>query len=110
MGQECIGCAGGDWEIGPDTDWAYKIAKRFLNLALGTPPEGVYIDVAWSDHELGSYPSLAVFWDDFCPEPNEFIRGAENALSIFNKSIDWCMIKPSNFLEGDESEDDPDFL
>ncbi|NSL93047.1 hypothetical protein [Acetobacter syzygii] len=109
MGKEYIGYAGGDWGVGPDTDWAYAMAKSFLNFALGVPPEGVHIDVAWSDYELGSYPSLAVFWDDFYPEPSKFIRCAENALNIFNKSIDWYMIKPSSFLDENDSEDSSDF-
>ena len=103
MGTEQIGSVAGDWEPGSDLDWAFEIAQSFLAAALGDPPTGVRIDVVWSDHDLGSYPSLAVLWEDLVPEPTEFIRRAEGALNAFSDAIDWYRIRPSTFWPEEET-------
>jgi hypothetical protein len=98
VGRETIGSVTG-WEPGWETDMAYEMAQCFLAAALGTPPPGVEIGTVWHDHDLGSYPSLAVIWDDGTVEPWEFVRRAENALAVFEDAIDWSRIKPSLFIE-----------
>lgn len=96
MNREIIGSVT-EWEPGWETDWAYEMAMSFLTAALGDPPTGVTTGVAWQDHDLGSYPALAVDWQEGATEPWEYIRRAEEALSEFNDSIDWHRIRPSRF-------------
>ena len=72
------------------------MAESFLAAALGDPPPGVSVETVWQDHDLGSYPSLAVIWDEFVEEPWNFIQRAEHALSEFDAAIDWRRIRPSN--------------
>lgn len=85
------------WPAGPDTDWAYEIAISFLIASLGDPPCGAEFCVVDEDHELGTYPALAVIWPDASPEPRDYIREAEGALCEFNDAIDWTRLRPSNF-------------
>ena len=96
-----------EWEPGWEVDWAYKMAISFLTAALGDPPSGATIEVAWQDHDLGSYPAVAVNWHEGTSEPWEFIHRAEKALLEFNDAIDWHRIRPSHFspvasAEGEE--------
>ncbi len=95
------------WEVGSDTDWAYETALSFLAAALGQPPSGVTINVAWQDHDLGAYPAVAVEWTDVTPEPRAFIRRVEAALRVFEDAIDWSRIRPSDFqIDADDNEAD----
>lgn len=96
MGREVIGSVT-EWEPGADTDWAYEIAISFLTAALGDPPAGAILAIVWMDHDLGTYPALAVDWPDFGNEPRNFISSAEEALCEFNDAIDWSRLRPSNF-------------
>ncbi len=106
MNREIIGSVT-SWEVGSDTDWAYETALSFLAAALGQPPSGVTIDVAWQDHDLGAYPAIAVEWTDVTPEPRVFIRRVEGALCVFDDAIDWSRIRPSDFqVDPDDSEAD----
>lgn len=103
MGQEIIGSLT-EWEPGWETDMAYDLALCFLNAALGAPPTGVNIQVVYCDHELGSYPSLAVCWEDFGSEPSDYVRRAEAALREFDGAIDWYRIRPSRFAANTEEQ------
>ena len=105
MGRENIGSVTG-WESGGDRDWAYEMALSFLAAALGDPPAGVSIDIVSNDHDLGSYPSLAVLWEDGTSEPWDFIRRTEEALTEFDNAIEWHRIRPSDFWpETDDGEE-----
>lgn len=97
---ESIGEVG--WSDGRNSDFAYEWAKEFLLFALGDPPIGVRVDVQSHDHDLGSYSTLAVFWQEGYPEPWKFIRRAEDALSIFNDAVDWSCLDPSNFIDEED--------
>lgn len=105
MGREVIGSVT-SWEPGAETDWAYEMAQSFLAIALGDPPDGVKIGVTWQNHDLGSYPTLCVDYPEFGPEPWDFIRRAEDALSEFSDAIDWHRIRPSNFIPDDDEDDE----
>lgn len=105
MNREILGSVT-DWEPGSDSEWAYDMALRFLSVAAGDPPPGARLDVAWLDHELGSYPSIVVDWPEFGSEPREFVRRAEQALWELNQAVDWGRIRPSNFVSADEEEND----
>jgi hypothetical protein len=73
------------------------MALMFLGAALRDPPLGVAIEQVDEEHDLGSYPTLAVLWGDGVSKPNDFIRSAEHALAEFEAAIDWSRIRPSNF-------------
>ena len=100
MNREILGSIT-DWEPGTDTEWAYDMAMQFLAVAVGDPPPGVRLDVAWLDHDLGSYPSLVIEWPDFGDEPREFIRRADHALWELNQAVDWGRIRPSSFTNAE---------
>ena len=106
MNQEIVGGVAAGWEPGSDLDWAYEMALKFLDAALGGPPTGVTVDIVWLDHDLGSYPSLAATWDEGVEEPWRFIRRAEDALCRLNEAVNWSGIRPSDFWAGDEDGDD----
>ena len=51
---------------------------RYLKKTCGKPPRGprgVDVEIIWQDHELGSYPVIAVVWDDYVTSyPHEYIE------------------------------------
>lgn len=91
------------WGIGSDLDWAYETAISFLHASLGDPPPGCELCVLDVDHDLGSYPVLAVVWSDGVSEPWDYIREAEAALSEFDNAIDWSRVRPSEVRDSGPS-------
>lgn len=92
------------WQLGDNLDLPYDLAQTFLAYVLGEPPTGVRIGIRYREHELGAYPMLAVVWEEGMPEPWNFIRRAENALTEFDGAVDWSRLHPSRFDA--EEEDD----
>ena len=105
MNREIIGGIT-EWEVGGDTDWAYDMALGFLGVALGDPPEGVKLTIAWQDHDYGPYPAIAVDWPAFATVPRDYIRRTEEALSELQDAVDWRRIRPSNFIAEPADEED----
>ncbi|HEX7371117.1 MAG TPA: hypothetical protein VF284_12640 [Rhodanobacteraceae bacterium] len=69
-------------------DWAQHFALSYIKLVCGDPPSGCDLDIVSVDHELGSYPTLGVYYD-FGGPPDGYIRRCEEALDVFNRAIDW---------------------
>lgn len=89
-------------------DYCYDITLRYLKLALGDPPEGCELDIEWPDYELGSYPSISVYWDFPADDaPWTYINRAETLLEKFNDSVKWYELQELLFQE-DEEEDESD--
>lgn len=89
-------------------DFGHDMAVRYLTMALGDPPAGCELGVMWHDHDLGSYPSVGVFWD--CPAddaPWEYVNRAEELLDRFNDAVDWGSLYPLPSYEDESEEEDP---
>ena len=80
-------------------------------------PEGFELGIMWQEHDLGDYPSIGVQWDGPWSEPpSKFMRRCEEALRIFDRSVEWASINPSRVggrfdeedeaLETDDGEDE----
>lgn len=73
-------------------DWAQRFALSYIKLVCGGPPPGCDVDIFSVDHELGSYPTLGV-WYDFGGPPDRYIHRCEEALEVFNRAIEWGDLK-----------------
>jgi hypothetical protein len=65
MGRELIGecpASGEDPEL---ANYENELVLKFITQACGEPPRGVDLQISREDHELGSYPVIAVIWDDY---------------------------------------------
>jgi len=88
MGREFIG------ECEPAEDakaesYQMELAIKFIKKECGEPPRGVDVQVCRQDHELGSYPVIAVVWDDYEAEyPDEYIGKCIEAFERFETPED----------------------
>jgi hypothetical protein len=103
----------GTGQIPEDTEWidfCYETAIAYIKLALGDPPAGCELDVMWSDHELGSYPSVGLYWDFPADDaPWNYLNRAEELLERLNAAVDWSQLHPFPLNEeegGSEEEED----
>jgi hypothetical protein len=104
MGIESIGHVGGN-HADCRLDMAFRMAEVWMSEALGDPPRGVEIVLVSHDHDLGSYSTVAVQWDEaFCDaKPTDFILLAERALAMFQGAVEWADLDPDQFHgNGDE--------
>lgn len=95
-------------EMPGDERWilfCLKQAQSYIEFVCGLAPDESKLEIMWHDHDLGSYPSLGV-WYDF-EEPSEYINACETALDVFNGAISWPELK-THFIEQQEAEDDED--
>lgn len=67
--------------------WCQRFAKSYILMVCGDPPPGCDLDITECDYELGSYPTLGVWYDWW--EPSDYIHRCEAALSTFNRAIEW---------------------
>jgi hypothetical protein len=100
----------GTGQIPEDSEWidfCYETAVAYLKLALGDPPPGCELDVMWSDHELGSYPSVGLYWDFPADDaPSDYLHRAEELLERFNAAVDWSQLHPFPENEAEDDEDE----
>jgi hypothetical protein len=74
MGREFIGECETSGEDPAFDNREMELAIEYIKQACGQPPRGVDVQIAREDHELGSYPVIAVIWDDSITEyPDEYI-------------------------------------
>lgn len=77
-----------------DESWilfSLNLAKSYILKTCGLPPPHCEVQIMWHNHDLGSYPSLAIGYPGSCP--NSYITSAEEALQIFDDSISWSALK-----------------
>lgn len=96
-----------------DREWigfCIGLARRYAALVAGPAPEGHKIGIMENDHELGSYPSLGVYWEHDLDA--RYVGVCERALEAFDDAVDWSAIKDhwESSLEdsSDEDEDESD--
>lgn len=85
--------------------FALRLARTYVLLVCGSPPEGCDLDVMWHDHELGSYPSLGL-WSEWS-HPWDYFHKCERALEQFDSAVQWSDIKQhyeASFLLENEDE------
>jgi hypothetical protein len=84
MGREFIGeclTSGEDPEF---NDYEMELAIKYIEQECGQPPCGVNVQVTLEDHELGSYPTISVIWDDSVTGcPDEYIGKCVEAFERF---------------------------
>jgi len=79
-----------------DEGWilfALDLAKEYVELVCGNPPDESRLEVIWHDHEMGCYPSLGVSADCGTGQIEDYIRRCESALTCFDSSVDWLKLQ-----------------
>jgi|ERR1700684_3538509 hypothetical protein len=62
-----------------------ELAIKFIKQEAGESPYGVDVEITREDHELGSYPVISVFWDDYSTEyPEDYIATCISAFEKFD--------------------------
>jgi len=92
-----------------DGDWirfSLGLAKRYVEFAAGVAPAGHRVGIMETDHELGPYPSLGVFWEYDLDA--RYVGACERALEAFDDAIDWSAIKEHWESSQDENSEDDD--
>jgi hypothetical protein len=100
-------------EMPDEEDWivfCLSMAKSYIEFVCENDSYDGKLDIMWSDHDLGNYPSLGVWYE--MEEPCEYIRACEHALDVFNDSVSWLNLKNHYFksrdLTDEEDGDDED--
>jgi hypothetical protein len=64
-------------------------AIKHIVKTCGPPPREMELELQWEEHELGSYPVIALVWEDpMRGAPWEYITECENALFDFERQDD----------------------
>ncbi len=100
-------------DLPEDREWiefCQKLAIQYLLFSCGKPPAGTSLEIMMQDHELGSYSSIAL-WYEF-DAPWEYINKCEEALYILNDSIAWGDLKDhyEKSLESDDVGDESEYV
>ena len=106
MPWESVGCVD-TGEMPGDESWirlAYRIAQKYVEFVCGQPPEGCKLGIMENEHELGSYPSLGIWYEYLVP--SDYIRHCERTFEVFEESIDWYRLKIHYYEMLDEEEDE----
>ncbi len=84
MGREFIGeCSASGEDPGLD-NYEMELAIKFIKRECGKPPLEVDVQICREDHELASYPVIAVVWDDYETEyPEVYIQKCIEAFERF---------------------------
>jgi len=107
---------------GADCEWIEAQGKRaiqHLKRVCGDPPPEMDLEIVRQDHELGSYPVIALVWDDAMRgAPWNYISRCEAALTAYENGGElppgWTMPRvrseeddPSELFDPDEPPPDP---
>src|SRR5258708_17941249 len=73
---------------GGETKWIEaqgKLAIQHLKQVCGDPPPEMDLEVVWQDHELGSYPVIAlVYEDETTGPPTNYLSTCKTALTAYS--------------------------
>ena len=74
-------------------DFCHETAVAYLRVMLGDPPPGCSLEVKWNDHDLGTYPTIGLWWEAPADDaPWDYINHAETLLDQFNEAVDWSSL------------------
>jgi hypothetical protein len=81
-----------------------ELAIKHLVKVCGEPPPEMELEIQWQDHELGSYPVIALVWDDDTRgAPSNYLSRCEAALAAFENGGE---LPPGWYMPQVRSEDD----
>jgi hypothetical protein len=61
-----------------------ELAIKHLVKACGEPPPEMELEIQWQEHDLGSYPTIVLTWEDgMRGAPWEYIERCEEALTAY---------------------------
>ena len=86
------------------------LAIRHIIKVCGPPPPEMELEVQWQEHELGSYPFIALTWEDAMRgAPGNYLARCEAALAAFENGGElppgWTM--PTVRSDDDDGLDEP---
>ena len=89
-----------------------KLAIRHLMKVCGEPPSEMELQIVWQEHELGSYPVIALVWEDTMRgTPWNYLSECEAALAAYEdgeKSLPTGDSAPAAPELDDDTPFDPD--
>lgn len=60
------------------------VAIRHIVKVCGPPPPEMELEVQWQEHELGTYPTIVLTWEDgMRGAPGEYIDRCEEVLTAY---------------------------
>jgi hypothetical protein len=71
--------------------WSLEVALQYVSLVCGEPTGGTRLKIMWHEHDLGTYPSLGVYYEG--DPPWDYINRCEAALTTLNNSVSWYDLK-----------------
>lgn len=85
MGREIIGeCSANDENDRSADVREAELAIEYIKGRCGEPPQGAELILSWEEHDLGSYPVIALIWDDCTVGyPDEYIGKCIDGLEAF---------------------------
>jgi hypothetical protein len=84
MGYEIIGQCHSSEEDSGLKSYEIEAPVKYIKESCANPPFGVDVEIMYQDHELGSYPVIAVVWDDYeTSYPDEYISKCMEAYEKF---------------------------
>ena len=86
-------------------DYCLDAGINYIRHVLGDPPAGCELGIMMSDHDLGGYPSIGVYWAFPADTPYEYISRAEDLLSTFDDATNWEKIHTLPEYTQDDDED-----
>ena len=97
---------------GADSEWTEtegKLAIKHIVKTCGDPPPEMDLEIVWQEHELGSYPVIALTWEDaFRGVPSNYLSRCEAALGAYENGGElppgWTMPPVRNDDEDIEEE------
>jgi hypothetical protein len=79
-------------------------AIKHLVKVCGEPPPEMELEIQWQGHELGSYPTIALVWDDpMRGAPENYLSRCEAALAAYENGGE---LPPGWYMPPVRSEDD----
>jgi hypothetical protein len=86
MGRETIGDCSTSGRSPELDDYEMELAIQFIKQECGEPQDEVDVQISSEDHELGSYPVIAVVWDDCTAGlPDDYISKCIEAFERFDR-------------------------
>lgn len=101
---------------GAEREWIVAEAELAINhlvTVCGVPPPEMELEIQWQEHELGSYPTIVLTWEDAMRgTPWNYISRCEVALTAYENGGELpsgCTMPPVRSEDDDPNEPfDPD--
>ena len=60
------------------------MAIKHLKKVCGPPPPEMELEIQWQEHDLGSYPTIVLIWEDpMRGAPGQYIERCEEVLTAY---------------------------